>query len=183
MPGELYQGFSSMEAFAAHYFDPRRLVSWEEQVRRINWLHLIERAKEAQRNASSYRNFRVGCAIYAFRTNGIEMRGRWSVFTGRNIKLTDGSRPMCAEQRALAAAESEGYDKIIAMVVIGEPQEDAESGILSKTLHPCGECRKIFQAVPEMSPETLLLTMTPDEHTYEQFSVEQLIALHQRHRP
>ena len=185
----LYQGFPSMEAFAVHHrvFDPTRPISQEEQLRRINWLYLIERAKEAQRNANSYRNFHVGCAIRAFKTNAYEVNGRWGLFTGSNIKIADGARPICAEQLALGAARSEGYDRIIAMVVVGEPQEDAESGLQSQTLHPCGECRKIFQVVPEVSSDTLLLTLTPDEQTHEQFSIEELIALHQdaqqRHHP
>ena len=188
MPG-LYQGFPSMEAFAAHHrvFDPTRPVSQEEQVRRINWLYLIERAKEAQRNATSHRNFHVGCAVWAFKTNAIEVNGRWGIFTGSNIKVADNSRPICAEQLALGAAKSAGYDRIIATVVVGEPQDDAESGLQSATLHPCGECRKIFQTVPQVSSDTLLLTITPDVRAYEHFTIGELIALHQeaqqRHSP
>lgn len=188
MPG-FYQGFPSMEAFAAHYrvFDPTRPVSQEEQLRRIPWLFLIERAKKAQQNASSYRNFHVGCAVWAFKTVTPYVEKRWAVFTGNNIKVAGDARPVCAEQLALGAAKSGGYDRIIAMVVVGDSQEDAESGLQSQTLHPCGECRKIFQALPEVSSDTLLLTLTPDEQTYEQFSVGELIALHQsaqqRHRP
>lgn len=188
MPG-LYQGFPSTEAFIAHYrvFDPTRPVSQEEQLRRINWLYLVERAKEAQRKANSYRNFHVGCAVWAFKTDATDVAERWAIFTGGNIKVAEGSRPVCAEQLALGAAKSDGYDKIIAMVVMGEPQEDAESGLRSRTLHPCGECRRIFQALPEVSSDTLLLTLTPDKQTHEQFSVGELIRLHQdaqqRHRP
>src|SRR3989344_9518790 len=131
----LYQGFPSMEAFAVHFrvFDPTRPVSQEEQIGRINWLYLIERAKKAQRDANSYRNFRVGCAVWAFKTNALEAGERWHIFTGSNIKVADSARPICAEQLALGAAKSEGYDRIIAMVVMGKPQEDAESGLHPQT--------------------------------------------------
>ena len=184
MPG-FYQGFLSLEAFAKHYgvFNPTRPVSQEEQTRRINWIHLIEEAKRAQRNASSYRNFHVGCAVYAFKTvSALHAGERWAIFRGSNIKVAGDSRPVCAEQLALGAAKSAGYDRIIAMVVVGEPQEDAESGLLSKTLHPCGECRKIFQAVPEVSSNTFLLTVTPDEQVYEQFTIGELLQLHRNAR-
>ena len=184
-----YQGFHSLEAFAAHYqvFNPRRVVGRKEQLRRINWLYLVEAAKRVRKTSNSYRNFQVGCAIWAFKTLAYNAGGRWAVFTGSNIKLTEDSRPVCAEQFAIGAAKSGGYDKIIAMVVVGEPQPDAESKLQSKTLHPCSECRKIFQATPEMTPETLILTITPDEQSYEQFLMAGLIALHQnaqqRHDP
>jgi len=189
MRGGLLQGFSTLGAFAKHHrvFDPRRPISEDEQLRRINWPHLIERAQEARRKAISYRNFRVGCAVWAFKTDAVQVTGRWSVFTGSNLKVAEGARPICAEQLALGAAKSAGYDRIIAMVVVGEPQEDAESGIQSRTLHPCGECRRVFQEVPEVSPDTLLLALTPDEQTQECFSIGALIALHQdtqqRHHP
>ena len=183
MPG-LYQGFPTLGAFAEHYrvFDPTRPVSHEEQISRVNWLHLIEKAKRAQLNASSYRNFHVGCALRAFKTNALHVGERWAVFTGSNIKVVSDARPVCAEQLALGAAWSAGYDRIIAMVVVGEPQEDAESGLQPKTLHPCGECRKIFQAVPEVSPDTLLFTITPDEQVYEQLTIGELLQLHRKVR-
>lgn len=189
MSGGYYGGFPSLEAVAEQFrvFDPQRPISPEEQLQRISWLHLIVRAQEARENASSYRNFHVGCAVWAFKTDAIEVEGRWAVFTGSNIKVADGARPVCAEQLALGAAKSAGYDRIIAMVIVGEPQEDAESGLQSNTLHPCGECRKIFQAASEVSSETLLLMFTPDEQTEEHFSVGELLVLHQnaqqRHHP
>ncbi len=139
---------------------------------------MIEAAKKAQRSGNSYRDFRVGCAIWAFNTQAIYVEKRWAVFTGSNIKVAKDARPVCAEQIALGAARSAGYDKIIAMVVVGEPQEDSESGLRFKTLHPCGECRKVFQVTSEISSETLLLTITPDEQTWEHFSMGELIALH-----
>lgn len=178
----IYQGFPSLEAFAEHYrvFDPTRPVSREEQLRRINWPYLIAQALEARKHASSYRNFHVGCAVWAFKSRTTELRGRWAIFTGSNIKLAKDSRPICAEQFAFGAVRSGGYDQIIAMVVAGEPQEDAESGLLSHTLHPCGECRKIFQATPEISPDTLLLTITPGMEAYERLTIRELIALHRR---
>lgn len=177
----LYGGFPTLEAFAAHHrvFDPQRPISREEQLRRVNWLHLIARAQEARENASSYRNFRVGCAVWAFKTDAIRAGERWAVFTGSNFKAGKDARPVCAEQFTLGAAKSAGYDTIIAMVVIGEPQPDAESGVRSKTLHPCGECRRMFQLMPEVNPDTLLLTLTPDEQTQEHFLIGELIALHQ----
>ncbi len=176
----LYGGFPTLEAFAEHYrvFDPRRPVSQEEQLRRINWPHLVARAQEARESASSYRNFRVGCAVRAFKTDAIHVGERWAIFTGSNFKAGKDARPVCAEQFALGAAKSAGHDTIIAMIVVGEPQPDVESGLLSKTLHPCGECRRMFQLTPEINPDTLLLMLTPDEQIQESFLMGEFIALH-----
>ena len=170
----LYQGLPTLEAFADHYsfFDPRRSISREEQLRRINWPYLVRRAQEIRESASSYRNFRVGCAIWAFKTNAICVEERWSLFTGSNIKVAKDARPVCAEQFALGAAKSAGYDTIITMVVVGEPQPDTR-GKFPKTLHPCEECRRIFQTVPEIKPDTILLMLTPDGKTYEEFLMKE----------
>lgn len=172
-PG-FYQGFPTLEAFAEHYrvFDPRRPVSREEQLRRINWLYLVRRAQEIRESASSYRNFCVGCAVWAFKTDAIYVGERWALFTGSNIKVAKDARPVCAEQFALGAAKSAGYDTIIAMVVVGEPQPDIK-GKFPKTLHPCEECRRIFRAMPEIKPDTILLTLTPDGQTYEEFLMKE----------
>lgn len=178
----LYQGFPTLEVFAAHYqvFNPKRFVNQEEQIERINWLYLIEVAKKAQKNGNSYRNFCVGCAVWAFKTNAINAGERWAVFSGSNIKVAKDARPVCAEQFAIGAAKSAGYDRIIAMVVVGEPQEDSGSGLRPKTLHPCVECRKVFQVIPEICPETLILTLTPNEQIWENFSIRDLIEIHRK---
>jgi len=178
----LYGGFPTLVAFAEHHrvFDHSRPIIHEEQLRRINWLYLIARAQEARKEANSYRDFNVGCAVWAFKTNAIQVGERWAVFAGSNLKVAAGARPVCAEQLAFGAVKSSRYDRIIAMVIIGEPQLDVESGLQPPTLHPCGECRRIFQAESEVFSETLLLTLTPDEQIQELFSIKELITLHQK---
>ncbi len=138
-----------------HHLLPEEPVGPLELERRVDFLGLTEAAKKAQKIGLSYRNFLVGCAIWAVDS---ETHAE-SIFVGCNIKVSKDARPICAEQVAVGAARAAGYDHILAMAVVGEPQE--ENGILPKTLHPCKECLRVFQAMPEICPETVLLTMTP----------------------
>ena len=164
-------------------YDVGRFTSFEEQIRRFDWQSwesMIEAAKRAREEAKSYRNFQVGCAIWAVNTHAASVRYCMNVFTGGNVKVAEDTRPVCAEQFALGAVRSAGYDKVIAMVVVGLSQNDVASGLMPITLHPCEECLRVFQTSPEFLPETQILTITPDESVYEQFTLRELLALHER---
>jgi len=103
---------------------------------------------------------------------------RSSVFSGSNIKITEDSRPVCAEQIALGAAREAGYDRIIGMVIAGNPQPEENESAQHLTLHPCKECRKVFKNLPEISPDTLIITILPEGDTYEVHTFGELLKIH-----
>lgn len=176
----LYIGGASLEEIAARVFDPCREVSEEEQLQRfwesLPWL--VSQAVEALKRANFYRNFRVGCATHAFKKRTYTAERRWWTFTGSNIKIAPNSRPICAEQLALGAARSGGYDRIIGLVVCGTPQ--IEEGCAEKypTLHPCKECRNVFKVSPEILDKTIVISITPDGITREVHTFKKLLQIH-----
>jgi cytidine deaminase len=113
-------------------------------------------AIEASRRAMSYRNFNVGCAVFAHRGNAEQP---WGIFAGANVKVEQDSRPMCAEMTAIFAAYHALYEIIVGIAVFGSPQEDHASGLHPKHLHPCGECRKVMQRLSIVKPDTRILSV------------------------
>jgi len=161
-------------------FDPRRPIDEEEQSRRFDEVlpYLFVRAQEVMHRAVSWRNFRVGCALWAFKNQVYRVEERWRLFTGSNIKVTPESRPMCAELIAVGAAREAGYDRIIGMVIAGKPQLGEETSKEYLTLHPCKECRRVFKALPEISSDTQIVTVIPESDIYEIHTFSELLQIH-----
>ncbi|MDP2641419.1 MAG: hypothetical protein Q8P39_02675 [Candidatus Yanofskybacteria bacterium] len=124
---------------------------------------LLAEAQEARKAAVSYRNFRVGCAALAFHTQ----KGIWEVFRGANFKEAVNARPICAEPVAIQAARAKGFDLIVGLVIVGEPQLDEDSGALLSTLTPCAECRRKLLELPAVRMQTIIVTVTPNLKTQE----------------
>ncbi len=165
--------------------DPTRVVSDEEHFKRFWQMreHLVLRAREAAANhARSWRNFVVGCAVFAYdskRTADWQLGRRWWIFTGCNFKPFEGGHNVCAEQIAIGAAVNEGYERIIGMALAGEPQPDGQTGLTAKTLYPCGNCRAFFKALPHVRPSTVIISATLEEiGPVEVYTVEELLELH-----
>ncbi len=126
--------------------------------------------------AENYRNFRVGAAVLV--TNGHDLR----IFGGANIMNGKGRPKMCAEQQALKYAHLADYRRILAISVVGKPQKDSESGLLSPTLHPCPECRKLMREMYRLDEDTAIYMLSfEDNGPSELFTLEELIRLHQSH--
>ncbi len=178
----LYIG-GTLEEIIEKVFNPRRSISEEEQFERFREIlpYLVVKAREAAtERATSWRNFHVGCALYAFKNVVYRAEDRWRIFTGSNIKVAEDSRPVCAEQIAIGAAREAGYDRIIGMVIMGKPQAEFEENNteVHPTLHPCRECRRVFRDLLVFTPDTLIVTITPDEDIYEIYSLTELFQIH-----
>jgi cytidine deaminase len=182
--------------------DHRRVITDEEHFRRWSEsrMALVQGAYEAMERAVSWRNFNVGCAVYAWRPY-IEADGwllaedpadylgvRWKAFIGANVKPGENIRTTCAEQVAAFAAHMAGYTRIIGMVIVGTPQPDDESGLMRHTLHPCATCRRVLAALPEVRGDTRILTggLAHDDEgeriDLEEFSFEEILKLHSTER-
>jgi cytidine deaminase len=163
-------------------FNPYREIFPAEQLARFeaSTLYLLTTAREIARHAAvSYRGFVVGCAVWAFRTHTEYREERWKVFRGANFKAHVAWSTVCAEQVAVHSARCAGYDRIIGVVVVGEPQQDSESGRVSPTLHPCGKCRRTFESLPEVDQATRIVTAHLEEDgVIEEFTFRQLAAFH-----
>jgi cytidine deaminase len=144
------------------HLNPRRGVSRAEQLRRFSSaaFTLYWRAEHARKRGLSWRNFCVGCAVWAFRKDAYYVERRWWCFTGMNTKVEENSRNICAEPVALGAALASEYTEIIGMVVVGQPQAD-ESGKTHPTLRPCAHCRLLMKNHPLITPRTIIVTATP----------------------
>lgn len=147
-------------------------------------LFLLDRANfTRQRGANSYRDFDVGAGVFALD----ETRRRVGYFFGANYHPEQGGTKVCAEQIATQKAIDAGYNYIVGIVVMGEPQMDGESHLLTPTLHPCGNCRRIFSNLTQTNPENERMM---DEHTviatakdlevgpFERHSLKELLYLH-----
>ena len=180
-------GSNVTPAQLAHFLDPERPVSRAEQLQRLHqaWYPLYWQAVRARGLVKQqYRNFSVGCALLAFRNDVSIADGRWKVFYGMNAKVNSDSRPVCAEPVAIGSAYAAGYTEVIGMVVVGETQEDDQSGLYPPTLHPCHQCRTLMKGHPILTPRTRILTALPPEGTadipriWELNTFKQILLLH-----
>jgi cytidine deaminase len=164
--------------------DPRRIVSRKEQLQRLNSAldPLYWQAERARNLGISWRNFCVGCAVWAFRADASTHEDRWRVFYGMNTKVNEKSKSICAEPVPIGAAYASASTEIIGLIIVGNPQED-ERGIVPKTLRPCVHCRLLMKHHPLMKPHTIIVTAHPptekiehvSETTYEVFTLEELL--------
>ena len=135
---------------------------------------LAARAQQATAEAVSYRNFNVGAALLV----SDHETGRYGLFYGANLKPNPNAPKWCAEREALRKAQARGFKKAIALAVSGPLQPDADSGLVSDTLHPCGECRKEFRTNPLICPDTQILTVDDKGSAHELYTITELFRLH-----
>ena len=139
--------------------------------------NLVRQARQASKKANSYRGFQVGCAVLAGRKG--KGKNRYRVFVGANLKpISDGPK-ICAEQIAIGAAISNGFERIIAIVVTGQPQPDSASGLNPLTLHPCWACRNLLESMPQVGQDTIILTTHNHSGPQEEHTLSELLARHE----
>ena len=114
---------------------------------------LVRQAVEKRKEAENYREMFVGCAIL------YRALGEYRTKDGANWMLKKGGCKMCAEKEALLdAITDDGFEEVIAIVVVGNLQADDHSGRKPPTLHPCKLCRDMFQFF-RLGPSTIILTI------------------------
>lgn len=171
------------------YREAKDIPNWERVQRfRQSARTLYEGASMARELGMSYRGFKVGSAVLAFRPRH-NHTDSWRVFTGMNTKHARNMRPTCSEPIAINAAYAEGYTLIVGMVVVGELREE-DRGVI-KTLHPCQECRWFMHGHPIVDKNTIVMTAKPNCSHYsgararkvgvrEVTKVSELLRLHRR---
>ena len=185
-------GSNITAAELSHRLDPKRPIGREEQLSRFGTAlyALYWQAERARKLGISWRNFCVGCSMYAFREDAYNYEDRWRVFYGMNTKIAEGARNICAEPVPLGAAYASAYSEIIGMVIVGEPQAD-ENGHNYLTLRPCSHCRLLMKNHPLIRPETIIVTAHPpigeveslDEVVHEAFTFQELLVAYGETNP
>jgi cytidine deaminase len=187
-------------------FDPRLVWPWQGVQdddpwslfgRLRDWMML--KAWLMQDNNRSYRDFGVGAVALVY-DSYTETAG---VILGTNYKEHPKQLKLCAEMGILLHMRSSGehverwgfipqkkFDVVVALVISGPLQPDAVSGLVTPTLHPCAECRDMFEQEPEFRDDTLVVTTRTEanvfrgsfEVTVEEHTVAELLTRH-RHEP
>ncbi len=168
-------------------FDPHRTVTWEDHLAEIERQYetLVQLLPFHREKGLSHRNFAVGATALAYRPwvpgENISqyLLDRYRIFRGHNVKPGKHDRSMCAEQLAVNAARDAEYRYIIALAVLGEPQEDDHSHLLSRVLHCCLNCRRSLTGTGQMLNETrvIMCSLNPDVEP-EEISWQELCELH-----
>ena len=143
-----------------------------------NLLNVLHKAREARDLAVSYRDFKVGAAIFSMKRSPAETQ----ILVGANVKPEPESTiNIHAEQLAMRRATALGYNAISIVGVVGETQEDQQSGHVMSTLHPCGLCRTALGSSSLVSRNrTLVATALPDLRTIELSTVNRLDLYHDK---
>lgn len=172
----------------ARYMDPRRPIGRREQLERFNSAlePLYWQAVRVSGLSRSYRDFRVSCAVFAYRAEVDSFADHWGVFYGMNTKVEEDSRPVCAEPIAVNSAYAAGYKEIVGILIIGEPQVDSYSGLRGPTLHCCHECRVFLRDHPIVPRHVRIFTALPpgmlgSDHGgpwFEVHTLGQMLSLH-----
>lgn len=107
---------------------------------------LILAAIEARDKAyAPYSNFKVGAAILCEDDK---------IFSGCNVENASFGATNCAERTAIFKAVSEGYTKIKAVAVIGDP---------NAFTYPCGICRQVIAEFAEDGNVKIIIIKNKDE--------------------
>jgi cytidine deaminase len=116
--------------------------------------------------------------MFVWRPKGVGLTERYRVFKAANAKPLKENRKFCAEMTLGCYARSNGYERIIAIAIAGLPQADDGSGIESATLLPCEDCRPFLANLPEVSSDTIILSVHNHTGLVEQRTLKEVLVLH-----
>lgn len=122
------------------------IPDWELDIRfeQSKW-YLYMLACQARHRAQSYRGFKVGSAVLAFKPN-VRHHESFRAFPGMNIKFSAQMRTTCSESVALGGAHAGGFDLIVGIVVVGILREE-DIAVIPRLL-PCDNCKELLKYHP-----------------------------------
>ncbi len=129
--------------------------------------YMVDQARAAAIHDSySYRDFRVGAAVFA-----VKMRlNETGLYAAGNVKSKKEKAKICAEKRVLNQAAKSGFTRAVGIVVAGTTDVELIAEVTEKatpTLHPCGDCRHLFEDHRLMRPDTLVITTGLEDDIYQ----------------
>jgi len=124
----------------------------------MNYVDLLEKAKEASKNAySKYSNFAVGACILA-------KSGK--TYIGCNVENASYGLTICAERNAIANAIANGEKSILAIAIYSPNMQDCK---------PCGACRQVIFEF-QKDNEIEIVTQTSNENCgYKTYKINELL--------
>lgn len=134
---------------------------------------------EAQRRKTSWRDFYVGAAA-----QGIDEHGKEKILLAGNTKFSCDGDKDCSETKTMRRARRDRI-RLTSLFIIGLPQRDQGSGILSGTLQPCEKCRARMRSEGYrnvvVGGDTLIFTLNPVNNVCQFFTVSELMRFHGEH--
>jgi len=110
-----------------------------------NFTWLIRASVQGSKQAISWREYRVGAAVFAYNFEKPAM----GITIGYNVKpFQNGQINLHAEQIALAKARALQLEYVVALAVWGDPHDINANAGQSPTLRPCKRCSKMFETEP-----------------------------------
>jgi cytidine deaminase len=123
-------------------------------------VHAADRARNSSTLALSWRNYNVGSSAIMVNFN----TGQMGFFSGFNVKPDEGqgSLNLHAEQVAIAKGRAHGLNRVIGITVYADPNDKDANPDEYATLRPCNRCVQMFQNIPEVTDNTLVLGTNTD---------------------
>lgn len=136
-----------------------------------NLIWAVRAAAKSSEQAVSWRNYRVGAVAIAYNLEAPAM----GIVVGANFKpdRTTGLN-LHAEQIALAKARQHHLNKVMALAVWGDPNDENANPTKAPTLRPCRRCSDMFDIAPAVLPETFILGGNSDWSVCEFYTVKEL---------
>jgi cytidine deaminase len=136
-----------------------------------NLIWLIRASARGSEVAYSWRNYIVGAAVIAYSLDIPAM----GITVGGNFKpQQEGGPNIHAEQVALTKARLAKLDHVFGIAVWGDTTDLDANPNQSPTRIPCKRCDKMFNDLPEVKPETLILSSNSDLTVCELYTVDEL---------
>jgi cytidine deaminase len=136
-----------------------------------NLIWLIRASVKGSEVAYSWRNYVVGAAVIAYSLDNPTM----GITVGGNFKpQQDGGPNIHAEQVALAKARLAKLNHVFGIAVWDDTTDLDANPNQSPTRIPCKRCDKMFNELPEVKPETLILSSNSDLTACELYTVDEL---------
>ncbi|MEO8862869.1 MAG: hypothetical protein ABI354_00905 [Candidatus Saccharimonadales bacterium] len=134
----------------------------------------------ANNSAYSYRDFKVGAAVFALNPDTQET----NVLAAGNLKAERHKPKVCAEKNALNQAKKLGLTVALGIVVAATTDVELIKGVTNietPTLHPCAECRDMFDEHPLTRPDTLIVTTGLSSDNYQVHTHAEMNSMYAAH--
>lgn len=136
--------------------------------------YMVDFARVAAKNDSeSYRGFLVGATAFAVNMATQET----DLLASGNTKRNEHKTKVCAEKKVLNKAKKVGASRVIGLAVVAttDVEQIAEvTGVKTSTLHPCGDCRTLFDGHAMVRDDLIIVTAGLEDDKYQVHTAAEL---------
>jgi cytidine deaminase len=134
-------------------------------------------ARAVAERAISYRGYKVGCTMLLWKSQVDQSSGHYGTLSCANMKPKQSGPKCCAEKALVTFAQSSGWERVVAIIIVAEPQADDVTGRKTDTLVPCYECREYLRLMPQISDDTIVLTVHNHAGNREQRTFKEVLEI------